>query len=76
MRVYAFTMGAGTQMIKDPETEARELQGVLNSVGERLRANIIKTGKLGVTYAEFKAKKGCKKDCVEGLKALSANGRA
>jgi len=64
-------MGAGTQIIKDPETEARELQSILNSVGKRLRANIVKTGKLGITYAEFKAKRGG----VEGLKALPANGR-
>ena len=44
-------------MIKDPETEARELQSVLNSVGETLRANIFKPGRMGITYAEFKARK-------------------
>lgn len=61
-------MGVRAQIIKDPETEARELQSILNSVGKRLRANIIKTGKLGITYAEFKAKKG--------LKLIPADGRA
>ncbi|MEI6323759.1 MAG: hypothetical protein WCP60_11760 [bacterium] len=50
-------MGAGTQKIKDPETEARELQSVLNSVGKRLRANVFKRGKMGITYSEFKARK-------------------
>jgi hypothetical protein len=51
------SVGASTQIIKDPETEARELQSVLKSVGERLRANTAKTGKLGITYTEFKARK-------------------
>jgi hypothetical protein len=51
-------MRAATQRIKDPETEARELQKVLNSVGKRLHDGVVKAGKLGITYAEFKARKG------------------
>ena len=63
-------MGAAKQRIKDEETEARELQSVLHSVGVTLRANSKQAGKAGITYAEFKAR------ILKGVKAVPANGRA
>ena len=63
-------MGVATQPIKDEETEARELQSVLHSVGATLRANSKQAGKAGITYAEFKARS------KNSVKAVPANGRA
>lgn len=49
-------MGVANQPIKDEETEARELQSVLRSVGITLRVKSTQAGKEGITYAEFKAR--------------------
>jgi hypothetical protein len=43
----------GHQIIKDPETEAKELENILRDVGKSLREASTHRGKSGLTYAEF-----------------------
>jgi len=54
-------MSVVAQQIKDPDTEAAELQKILRQVGEDLRRAASKPGKLGLTYVQFKASR--KKKC-------------
>ncbi len=48
-------MSVAVQQIKDPDSEAAELQKILRQVGEELRKSAARPGKLGLTYAQFKA---------------------
>lgn len=48
-------MGATVQRIKDPETEAKELQSVLREVGKSLQESSTRQSKSGLSYAQFKA---------------------
>ncbi len=48
-------MKKGMQEIKDPETEARELEDILREVGKSLQESTMRLGKSGLTYAQFKA---------------------
>jgi hypothetical protein len=48
-------MGATVQRIKDPETEAKELQAVLREVGKSLQESSTRRSKSGLSYAQFKA---------------------
>ncbi|HLB33272.1 MAG: hypothetical protein A3F67_06770 [Verrucomicrobia bacterium RIFCSPHIGHO2_12_FULL_41_10] len=41
------------QLIKDPETEAKELENILRDVGQSLREASTNRGKSGLTYAQF-----------------------
>lgn len=47
-------MKVDRQKIKEPEVEAGELQAILVAVGDELRKAIVKRGKSGLTYAQFK----------------------
>jgi hypothetical protein len=49
-------MGVAVQKIKDPESEARELDRVLKAVGNALRLSVQRPGKTGMTFSQLKAK--------------------
>jgi len=48
-------MEVAAQSIKDPETEASELQSILGTVGSSLREASKRRSKSGLSYAQFKA---------------------
>jgi hypothetical protein len=53
-------MGVAVQKIKDPESEARELDRVLKAVGKSLRLSVQRPGKTGMTFSQLKDKAGKK----------------
>ena len=49
-------MGVDVQTIKDPESEARELDRILKAVGNSLRLSVQRPGKTEMTFSQLKAK--------------------
>ena len=47
-------MNKGMQEIKDPETEARELEDILRKVGKSIGEANERSSKTGISFAEFK----------------------